>query len=560
MQSLPGHALGHRFRLIPAFSATLNKGQITAMSNRPELVRITQQAVYSVSNNTANADFGTAGARSDYGVDGTGVGICIIDTGIDPGHEQFDDPGKIAGWFDAISAIGTPYDNHGHGTHVAGTAAGSGTGGANAAVYSGVAPGATLYIAKGLNANGLSVGESVEISVDWCADQAGVDIISMSLSDDFPSDGLDPLSLIVNAAVDAGKIVVAAAGNDGDDFNAVSAPGAAEKAIAVAAVAEWSGTPGADNHSMGVHLAPFSSRGPTLAPTSFIKPDIAAPGMTVTSTDAGTTSGYDEKTGTSMATPFVAGSIALMLDADPTLTYGGVTAILASTAVDRGPAGKDNDWGWGLLDGLAAVAEASSDTTYTPTAFPTYTSVAGPVADNGLWQHSFTIGSADLGVPIAAMILLDGSVVCVLDLGPLGCFSYAWSPDIEAELKDPTATSSPGRPAPPPWWSSAVAPGAGRRRWRRCRPSPGRTRSRCSPGTAVPTTARAARSTCTSRTDRCRDRSGTCPSTSHPMCSHSSPAAGRRSPSRWPTQVRSTCARPSFPTPSPRAAPAPPSR
>ena len=292
--------------------------------------------MYSVTNNTANADFGTAAARAGYGVDGSGVGIGIIDTGINPNHEQFDDAGKIVDWFDAIGTEPTPVDGHGHGTHVAGTAAGSGTGGVDAATYQGVASGADLYIARALNDSGFSVGDSVEDSVAWRVGKAGVDIISMSLGDDFASDGLDVLSLLVNAAVDAGKIVVVAAGNDGDAPGAVSSPGAAEKAITVGAVSEWSGTPGADNYSLGVHLVSFSSRGPTLAPTSFIKPDIAAPGLTIMSAKASANTGYETSSGTSMATPFAAGTIALMLEADPTLTYSDVAAILKSDSSRSG--------------------------------------------------------------------------------------------------------------------------------------------------------------------------------------------------------------------------------
>ena len=416
------------------------QGDIQALARRPGLRRIEERTVYSVTNNTANADFGTAAARAGYGVDGSGVGIGIIDTGINPNHEQFDDAGKIVDWFDAIGTEPTPVDGHGHGTHVAGTAAGSGTGGVDAATYQGVASGADLYIARALNDSGFSVGDSVEDSVAWRVGKAGVDIISMSLGDDFASDGLDVLSLLVNAAVDAGKIVVVAAGNDGDAPGAVSSPGAAEKAITVGAVSEWSGTPGADNYSLGVHLVSFSSRGPTLAPTSFIKPDIAAPGLTIMSAKASANTGYETSSGTSMATPFAAGTIALMLEADPTLTYSDVAAILKSTAVDRGPVGKDNDWGWGLLDGYAAVSEAAAAASYTPTAFPTYTAFTGSVADDGLWQQTFVLGAADLGVPIAATILLDGSVVCTIPLGPLGCLSYSWEPDLDARLKDPNGT------------------------------------------------------------------------------------------------------------------------
>ena len=261
----------------------------------------------------------------------------------------------------------------------------------------------------------------------------------MSLSTDAASDGLDSLSLTVNAAVDAGKIVVVAAGNEGNDDSTIGSPSAAEKAITVGAVAGWSLPVAASNHSDGPYLAPFSSRGPTLSPTFFTKPDIAAPGVSVRSAKAGTTAGYVDFNGTSMATPFTAGTIALMLDADPSLTDAGVKSILFSTAQDRGPAGKDNHWGWGLLDGYATVAEADGAISYSPTPFPTYTTVSGSVADGGLWQYTFDLTADDLDIPIAATILIEGETICVRMTGPI-CRAIAWSPDLDTRLLDPSLT------------------------------------------------------------------------------------------------------------------------
>jgi len=212
--------------------------------------------------------------------------------------------------------------------------------------YRGVAPAATIYATKVLNSSGTSVADSVEQGLAWCVAQAGVDIISMSLGTASGSDGLDVLSQAVNAAVEAGKIVVVAAGNAGDAPETVGSPGAAEKAITVGAVAEWSAPTAEANHSNGIYLAPFSSRGPTLGDAPLVKPDIASPGVAVTSASAGSTSGYATGSGTSMATPFTAGTIALMLQANPSLTYTDVSNLLAATAQDRGLVGKSNQWGW----------------------------------------------------------------------------------------------------------------------------------------------------------------------------------------------------------------------
>jgi serine protease AprX len=257
-QSLPDQALQHRFALIPGFQANLNKGQITALSHGPGVVRVEENVTVHVTNNVNNDEFGTTVARADFSVDGTGVDICIADTGIDITHEQLDDLGKIGGWFDAISSLTTPYDDNGHGTHVAGTAAGSGTGGSDAAKYKGVAPGATIWGAKVLNSGGSGTLVQVVDGIEWCANQADVDIISMSLSTTAGSDGQDAISQAVNAAVDAGKIAVIAAGNSGDGEGTVGSPGAAEKAITVGAAADSIGSLGDPNQSNGIYLAPFS--------------------------------------------------------------------------------------------------------------------------------------------------------------------------------------------------------------------------------------------------------------------------------------------------------------
>ena len=198
--------------------------------------------------------------------------------------------------------------------------------------------------------------------------------------------------------------MVVAAGNAGDGPSTVGSPGAAEKAITVRAVAEHSVPTSISQHSDGVYLAPFSSRGPTLG-TPHIKPDIASPGVTITSADAGTTSGYATFSGTSMATPYTAGTIALALQADSSLTSAGVKNPLQSTATDRGPTGKDNHWGWGLIDGFALVSEAPGAPSYSPTNFPSYSTISGSVSSGGLWSHTFEV--TDLTVPIVATILLD---------------------------------------------------------------------------------------------------------------------------------------------------------
>lgn len=423
--------LHHEFRVINGFAATMTAAQIRALSRQAGVFRIEEDFPVSVRLDAARADFGADAARAGFGVSGAGVKGCIVDTGVDPTHEQLNDRPVV--FFDVVNGRTVAYDDHGHGTHVASIAFGDGTGGAGADRFRGVAPGALVHAAKVLDASGSGPESQVIAGIDWCVAQ-GVRIISMSLGSGVPSDGNDAMSLASNAAVANGVVVVAAAGNYGDEPGTIGSPGAAAQVVAVAACAEHSAAPGAPNHSDGVYLTAFSSRGPTL--DGRIKPDVCAPGLSITAARAGTGGEYVTYSGTSMATPFVAGAIALALQANPALSPAGVRQHLESTAQDRGPAGKDNDWGAGLLDGHALVARAKGLTASTPTAFPTYRRVSGSVADSGVWTHQFTVGVADLGIPIGATITINGQARCVLPFFG-SCLIAEWTPDLDGRLLDP---------------------------------------------------------------------------------------------------------------------------
>jgi serine protease AprX len=422
------------FSLVDGFAATMTKGQATELARVPGVFRVEKNVQVHALLDSANADFGTEHARDDFGVTGSGVEVCIVDTGVDPSHEQLDSKAPIP-FFDAVNGQVAPYDDHGHGTHVAGIAVGDGTGGPNAATYAGVAPGASLSVAKVLNALGSGTEAQVIAGIQWCAARPSARVISMSLGTSVASDGLDAISQAVDSAAAAGKVVVVAAGNSGDFPTTVGSPGAAAGAITVGAVAEWSAPPAAGNHSDGVYLAPFSSRGPTLDGRT--KPDVASPGVTITSAQAGTTSGYVTFSGTSMATPFVSGTVALALQASPAWGPTEVRDALEGTAQDRGLPGKDDDYGAGLLDGYAFVAAAEG--TSGQTSFPAWSSISGTVADHGLWSYPFTVAAPDLAVPVAATVLIQGAPVCVLGFGSF-CFDYDWGPDLEARLLDPNGT------------------------------------------------------------------------------------------------------------------------
>jgi serine protease AprX len=154
-------------------------------------------------------------------------------TGIDPHHKDL--AGKVLGFFDVINGLEEPYDDHGHGTHVASIAAGAGTVNPSLA---GVAPGAALVGVKVLSESGSGTLSGVIAGIDWVIENQeslNIRVMNLSLGSSMPSDGTDALSRAVDSAVDAGIVVVVAAGNTGPEEYTIGSPAAAEKAITVAA-------------------------------------------------------------------------------------------------------------------------------------------------------------------------------------------------------------------------------------------------------------------------------------------------------------------------------------
>lgn len=415
-------AVSHEFSLISGFSASMSDVQVRALAQLPTVFRVQEDRLVSILNNEANAEFGTAQARNTFGLSGLGVTICILDTGIDATHEQLDD-GKVVDHYDPITNSPTPIDDQGHGTHVAATAAGDGFGSSSSAgLNGGVAPGASLLSAKVLNSAGSGSESEIILGMEWCLAK-NADILSMSIGTTTASDGSSAMDLAADNAVSAGAVVVVAAGNSGDGVDTVGSPGASTQALTVGAAGKMSD---------GLRLAPFSSRGPLS--TGVIKPDIVAPGMSILSAAYNTTTGYSTKSGTSMATPFMAGTVALALQADSSLSPAEIKSSLSQTAIDLGGNGPDGDWGAGLVDGFGFVSQVSG--TSGSMDVPTYQALSGTVATGSEWFGSFNVTSDDLAYP-AAVTLLISDTICTLSLFGI-CF--AWGPDIDVELIDPAGT------------------------------------------------------------------------------------------------------------------------
>jgi len=233
-------------------------------------------------------------------------------------------------------------DGHGHGTHVTGTAVG---GQDNAGTAIGVAPGAKWIAVKTLNDAGYGYDSWIHAAFEWIMAPAGnpalaPDVVNGSWGG--PDAANEAFRPDLQALRAAGIVPVFAAGNEGPARSSLRNPGSYPEAIAVGATDDLD------------QVAAFSSRGPS--PWSEVKPEIAAPGVQIRSSLPG--GGYGLHSGTSMATPHVGGLVALLLQADPSLTVSDVENILTTTARPLGDEVPNNDTGWGRIDAYRAAATA----------------------------------------------------------------------------------------------------------------------------------------------------------------------------------------------------------
>ncbi|WP_433272252.1 S8 family peptidase [Actinosynnema sp. CS-041913] len=271
------------------------------------------------------------------GFDGSGVTVAVLDTGYDQEHPELRDVVATARDFTGEGI----QDNVGHGTHVAATVAGRG------GTYTGVAKGARLAVGRVCGTQ--DCPESVVIAgMEWAAREVKAKVVNMSLGGD-QSDGSDPLSRTVDRlTAETGTLFVVAAGNS-YTFRKVSAPAAADEALAVANLTK-----------QGV-LAESSSRGPRFGDYA-VKPDIAAPGTDIvaarakgTLPDQAVGELHARLSGTSMATPHVAGAAAVLAQRNPTWTARELKAHLMASV--KTVADSPDHVGTGLLDVRRAVGQ-----------------------------------------------------------------------------------------------------------------------------------------------------------------------------------------------------------
>lgn len=355
--------LGHikyKLPMIDAYVLEVESNKLDRIKELDGLIDIELDAHITAQMNRVNDIIESRWAHEN-GFYGEGVGVAIVDTGICL-HKDFTEGGnRVIAFKDFVNGRTEPYDDNGHGTHVAGIVGGNGY--SSRGKYMGVAPLCNLIAIKVLDHRGDGNISDVLAGLQWIIDNRrkyNIRVVNISVGTT-AKESLDENSLLVqgvNAVWDSGIVVVVAAGNNGPGPMTISTPGISRKVITVGS--------SDDNYSVevfGSKTKDYSGRGPT--PYCIKKPDIVAPGSNIISCNVnrnlsrGRLSAtrskstefsmmYTIKSGTSMATPVVAGAIALLLSAYPHLNNREVKLRLRNSAVDLGE--KWDKQGWGLLN------------------------------------------------------------------------------------------------------------------------------------------------------------------------------------------------------------------
>jgi serine protease AprX len=347
-----GGRTGRRLAGIHAVVAAVPEAALDALARDSSVRRVSVDRRIAGTLERTTAAVGARWVAEHLGFDGTGVGVAIIDSGVTRAHDDLSES-RVVHFADFVDFQTQPHDRYGHGTHVAGIIAGNGHDSSGS--RRGVAPGAHLVVLKALDEQGEGYISNAIAAMDYAIEQrtaCNIRVINLSVAAGvYESYKTDPLTLAAGRAVDAGIVVVTSAGNLGRNaqgqvqYGGITAPGNAPWVLTVGA-ASHNGTVDRSDDT----IAPFSSIGPSSIDL-VAKPDLVAPGVGIESlADPGSTlfvarrqgrlwgtvptavEPYVSLSGTSMAAPVVAGTVALMLQANSTLTPKAVKAILQASA------------------------------------------------------------------------------------------------------------------------------------------------------------------------------------------------------------------------------------
>ncbi len=357
-------------------------GLLKRLEAHPNIFRIHDNRPIGAHNYRTSVTVGASAIRQTYGFTGSGIGVAVIDSGIASWHDDLTNRSsklypygnqRVAKFVDFVNGRALPYDDNGHGTHVSGIIAGNGYD--SFGQKAGIAPDASIVSLKVLDANGAGTISNIIAALNWVAANYkayNIRVVNMSVGAAIhESYWTDPLTLAAKAVTDKGITVVTAAGNLGKSpaglkqYGGITAPGNAPWVLTVGASSTMGTLTRLDDT-----MASYSSRGPTFL-DFLAKPDLVAPGTGTISLAAPGSTFYSSKSqylvngsngtktylalsGTSMASPVVAGTVALMLQANPSLTPNLVKAILQYTAQVY-PGYKPLEQGAGFLNSLGAV-------------------------------------------------------------------------------------------------------------------------------------------------------------------------------------------------------------
>lgn len=313
--------------------------------------------------NASSEMLGLKKARNDFKVTGdldgkestfskNDVVIAVVDTGIDASHIDLGG-GKVIGWYDAVNGLTSPYDDEGHGTHVASIAAGTGDG--DPGIQTGVAPGAALVGVKVLNNNGSGNVAHISQGLEWVynhLDTHKINVVNISISTQASYSNVSSIIGWINKIKSAGVPVFVAAGNEGNGYhNGVFLGRYYDTLSTLAKYTSTSVGSIKDPYEGGWGLSEFSSRG-----RGSQGPYIVTAGEDIRAAKANSTREYETLSGTSMACPMVAGIYALMYDA----AYSrGVSSSINFSAFDMGPDGYDKVYGNGSLLAYESIKNAA---------------------------------------------------------------------------------------------------------------------------------------------------------------------------------------------------------
>src|SRR5262245_53181973 len=355
-------SLNRKLDLINGEVLELPNGVLKQVASHPSIFRVHYDRPLKTSNYRTAVTVGARTVQESLGYTGAGIGVAIIDSGITTWHDDLTNNSsklypygnqRVAKFVDFVNGRTQPYDDNGHGSHVAGTIAGNGYD--SKGEKAGIAPNASLVSLKVLDQNGQGSISNIIAALGWVAANAktyNIRVVNLSIGAGvYESYWTDPLTLAAKGVTDQGITVVAAAGNIGKNglgqlqWGGITAPGNAPWVLTVGA----SSTNGTLTR-LDDTMAPYSSSGPT-AIDFLAKPDLVAPGTGTVSLSVPGSTFYLTKaaylvagkgglglmpylalSGTSMAAPVVSGTVALMLQANPNLTPNLIKAILQYTA------------------------------------------------------------------------------------------------------------------------------------------------------------------------------------------------------------------------------------